>query len=104
MAIMMFAALLGLGASALAQQPTAKELLKGTPSESETKAMPPDAAQGASPRAPKGPQDDFNRGLPRTSVQGFLEAGQAGGGAEFQGFGLLGAGHVEGLMKTFFCR
>ncbi len=74
MALMMLAGLLGLGAVALAQQPTAKELLQGAPSEPETKTTPPDASRGKSPRAPKAPRDDFNRGLPRTSVQGFLEA------------------------------
>ena len=31
------------------------------------------------------------------------QTGQAGSGAQFQGFGLLVAGDVEGLMKADFC-
>ena len=36
-------------------------------------------------------------------VLGLPQAGQAGGGTEFPGFGVLGAGDVEGLVETGFC-
>ena len=56
-----------LGDRGLAQQPTVKKVLGSA--EPELEASSSETAKPA-----PGPQDDYNRGVPRTSVQGFLEA------------------------------
>jgi MscS family membrane protein len=53
-------------------QPTVKEIVEQSPEENAKLK----AQEGAEPELPKptGPQDEFNRGVPRTTVAGFLAA------------------------------
>jgi MscS family membrane protein len=75
--------LLGLVAAG-AEEPTVKKLLEG--GETEAPAQAADAEEPTAPseeppappvEAPLGPVDDFDRGVPRTSGEGFLEAADA---------------------------
>jgi MscS family membrane protein len=64
-------------AGAATAQPRVKQLLDPEPETAQAEAgaaqkMPP------KPAAPPGPDDQFERGVPRTSVEGFLAAADAG--------------------------
>ena len=59
-----------------AEEPTLKDVLgDGTQAEAEAEAENGD--QETPPPVLKDPVDDYNRGIPRSSVEGFLEAGRA---------------------------
>ena len=64
--------------TALAAEPTLKDVIESTPKEKASKAKPQDEPKKESKDKPKttqlGPVDELNRGVPRTSVQGFLQA------------------------------
>jgi len=64
--------------TALAAEPTLKDVIESTPKEKAPKAKPQDEPKKESKDKPKttqlGPVDELNRGVPRTSVQGFLQA------------------------------
>jgi MscS family membrane protein len=73
------AALLGLGAAAAAQeQPTLKDVIEGSKEVAQEEAEPADTRElppsAAAPPSQVGPVDDFDRGVPRTAVEGFIEA------------------------------
>lgn len=53
-------------------QPTVKDIVEQSPEEN-AKIKAPEGAEPEVP-TPKGPQDEFNRGVPRTTVAGFLAA------------------------------
>jgi len=64
--------------TALAAEPTLKDVIESTPKEEAPKAKPQDEPKKESKDKPRttqlGPVDELNRGVPRTSVQGFLQA------------------------------
>jgi MscS family membrane protein len=72
-AALILAALVVTGASAA--EPKVKELIRGP---GETAAAEEAADKPATPAPAPGPPDDFDRGVPRTSVQGFLSAAEEG--------------------------
>ncbi len=60
---------------AAGEQPTVKELVD--PESAETAAEKPEPEKAPAPGPTPGPADEFNRGVPRTSVEGFQEAAEA---------------------------
>ena len=60
--------------SALAQQPTLKEVIGGEKKQEQVTEKPEQKAEQQKAPQPVGPADDFNRGIPRSSVAGFMAA------------------------------
>jgi hypothetical protein len=60
------------------EEPTLKEIIKGPSKEEQVKEQPAQKpAQKPKKKAPPvGPADDFDRGIPRTSVAGFIAAAE----------------------------
>ena len=67
------ALLVASGASA--EEPKVRELVQGPEDAAPAEAT---AEKGAAPAPAPGPPDDFDRGVPRTSVAGFLAAAEEG--------------------------
>lgn len=81
-AMLLSAAILLIGGAAPAQdEPTLKEILDRG-SDTEVAPEAPDTPEGASDvpahTMPSGPVDDFDRGVPRTSLRAFFDAGDEG--------------------------
>ncbi|MFQ5575129.1 MAG: hypothetical protein ACE5E0_05855, partial [Terriglobia bacterium] len=75
---LVLAALVLAGSAVAQQEPTLKEVIGGEEKQEQVTEQPekkpePKAAQKKAPQ-PVGPEDDFNRGVPRSSVAGFLRA------------------------------
>jgi MscS family membrane protein len=64
-------------AGASAQEPTLKDVLAGEQEEAAPAPTPEEKPAAAPALAPMGPLDDFDRGVPRTSVEGFTAAALA---------------------------
>jgi MscS family membrane protein len=64
-------------AGASAQEPTLKDVLAGDQEEAAPAPTPEEKPAAAPALAPMGPLDEFDRGVPRTSVEGFTAAALA---------------------------